>query len=189
MSADQSERRKPITIEAIGVCRTLVIEALVISVRIRTDLALQIFSRVQPWMIGLCPLLRRRTRLTEVRSLLFLSCQKFPRNRRFLDSSSKTGSDRAYCLGLNVMCPSSIQWYMGQSDRTSGFGRTSRSVFLRRRTRLTEVRSLLILSGQNSHGIEGFWTISPKPEVIERHTLGVKWYVPHLYPMVYELQR
>ena len=31
---------------------------------------------------------------------------------------------------------------------------------------------------KNFHEIEGFWTISPKPEVIEGNTLGVKCYVP-----------
>ena len=53
-------------------------------------------------------LLRRRTRLTEVRSLLFLSCQKFPRNRRFLDSISKTGSDRAKLFQVASLVPADL---------------------------------------------------------------------------------
>jgi len=60
--------------------------------------------------------------------LYFLSGQKFPRNRRFLSFCAKTGSAGADRFRGKIMCPSSIQRYMCESDRTSGLDGKSTSL-------------------------------------------------------------
>jgi hypothetical protein len=49
---------------------------------------------------------------------------------------------------------------------------------LRRHLRFHQMATYYFYPVKNFHEIEGFWTTSPKPEVIEGNTLGVRCYVP-----------